>query len=78
MIADGDARSLLGKACGDSSADTGRTARDENIFAGEIGNNEARSGHQGAFWLGFDCDILAVRRAGRALPDRASMDARAA
>src|SRR5580704_5575312 len=52
MIADGDARSLLGKACGDSSADTGRTARDENIFAGEIGNNEARSGHQGAFRAG--------------------------
>src|ERR1700722_5015606 len=54
MITDCDTRSLLGEASGHSSADAGRAARDENSFAGEIGNNEARSGHQSAFWLGFD------------------------
>src|ERR1700678_3504968 len=49
MITDRDPGSLLGETSGHSSADAGRAARNENIFAGEIGNDEARSGHQGAF-----------------------------
>src|ERR1700722_1596315 len=52
MITDRDSRPLLGKASSHGRADAGRAARDENIFAREIGNNEARSGHRGAFWAG--------------------------
>jgi hypothetical protein len=50
MITDCDTRSLLGEASGHSSADASRAARNENSFAGEIGNDEASSGHQGAFF----------------------------
>src|ERR1700722_18919236 len=50
MITDSDTRSLLGEASGHRRADAGRAAGDENGFAGKIGNDEARSGHQGAFW----------------------------
>ena len=49
VITNGDARSLFGEGFGHSGADAGRAPRDENILAREIGNNEARSGHQGAF-----------------------------
>ena len=50
MITDRDARPLFGEGFGYGSADASRTARNKNLFAGEVGNNEARSGHQGAFW----------------------------
>ena len=49
MIADRDARPLLGEASRDRRADAGRAAGNKNSFAGEIGNDEAGSGHQGAF-----------------------------
>src|ERR1700722_16490650 len=38
MITNRDTRSLLGGASGYSGTDASRAARDENIFAGEIGN----------------------------------------
>jgi hypothetical protein len=49
MIADGDARPLLRETSRHCSADAGRTAGDENILAGKIGNYETGSGHQDAF-----------------------------
>src|SRR5579863_7771213 len=45
MIADGDARALLGEASRDRGPDPRRAAGDQNGFAGEIGDNETGSGH---------------------------------
>ena len=56
MVTDGDARPLLGEAPRHRGPYAGRAAGDEHGFAGEIGNDEAGSGHERAFLL------LGIRR----------------
>ena len=51
IVTDGDARPLLGEAPRHRGPYAGRAAGDEHGFAGEIGNDEAGSGHEQAFLL---------------------------